>query len=82
MAGLLDLFGGSTTDPGALYGGLLSPDQKSALAYRGLLAAAGAPSANGYAGPTLFDRAEAAAAEPGPKAGDQGGDRRRRKSGK
>jgi hypothetical protein len=42
MAGLLDLFGGAASDPGALYGGLLTPDQKQALAYRGLLAAAGA----------------------------------------
>jgi hypothetical protein len=42
MAGLLDLFGGGASDPSALYGGLLSPQQNSALAYRGLLAAAGA----------------------------------------
>jgi hypothetical protein len=42
MAGLLDLFGGDSTQPGALYGGLLTPQQNSALAYRGLLAAAGA----------------------------------------
>lgn len=42
MAGLLDMFGGGASDPGALYGGLLTPQQNSALAYRGLLAAAGA----------------------------------------
>jgi hypothetical protein len=36
------MFGGGASDPGALYGGLLSPDQNKALAYRGLLAAAGA----------------------------------------
>ena len=40
--GLLDLFGGSATDPGALYNGLLTSDHNKALAYRGLLAAAGA----------------------------------------
>lgn len=41
MAGLLDL-DLSAADPGALYNGLLSPQQDKALAYRGLLAAAGA----------------------------------------
>lgn len=40
MAGLLDPNG--PADPGALYGGLLSPQQSQALGYRGLLAAAGA----------------------------------------
>jgi hypothetical protein len=43
MGGLLDALTGSSTDPTTLYGGgLLSPDQKQAVAYRGLLAAAGA----------------------------------------
>ena len=42
MGAFFDLFGGSATDPGTLYGGLLAPEQKQALAYRGLLAAAGA----------------------------------------
>lgn len=47
MAGLLDMFGGGNpdfgaTDPASLYGGLLSPQQNRAIAYRGLLGAAGA----------------------------------------
>lgn len=39
MAGLLDLF---NQDPGSLYGSALDPQQSQALAFRGLLATAGA----------------------------------------
>jgi hypothetical protein len=31
------MFGGGASDPGALYGGLLTPQQNPALGYRGLL---------------------------------------------
>lgn len=42
MAGLLDLFNPDALNPGGLYGDLLSPGQRQALAGRGLLAAAAA----------------------------------------
>lgn len=42
MAGLADLFGGGMFGGGSLYGDMLTPEQKSALAFRGLMAAAGA----------------------------------------